>query len=141
MCHTCKMDTVTPPHLLPEGDPCTCHDRIRRTLDLIANKWAVPVIIELARAQAPIRFSRLAHSIPGITQKELTKQLRELEGAGLVTREVFPVVPPRVEYSLTALGASLDTVLDALGRWAASHGNAIAANQAAFAARGRAHSA
>lgn len=133
MCHTILMDTVDaapPPHGL-----CTCQVRIRNTLDLIANKWAVPVILKLSSADAPLRFSELSRSIPGITQKELTKQLRELEAAGLVERTVYAVVPPKVEYALTPCGASLQFVLDALGRWAAVHGNAIAAHQAAFANR------
>lgn len=116
--------------------PCTCHRRIRSTLDVIANKWAVPVLVELVRAKGePLRFTRLARAIPGITQKELTKQLREMEAAGLVRRKVYPVVPPKVEYTLTDLGWSLDPVLDALARWAATYGNVIAENQAHFMAR------
>lgn len=116
--------------------PCTCHHRIRSTLDVIANKWAVPVLVELVRAKGePLRFTRLARAIPGITQKELTKQLREMEAAGLVRRKVYPVVPPKVEYTLTELGWSLDPVLDALARWAATYGNVVADNQAQFMAR------
>nr|WP_245258915.1 MULTISPECIES: winged helix-turn-helix transcriptional regulator [unclassified Chelatococcus] len=102
----------------------------------MANKWAVPVLIELVRAEGePLRFTRLARAIPGITQKELTKQLREMEAAGLVRRKVYPVVPPKVEYTLTELGWSLDPVLDALARWAATYGNVVADNQAQFMAR------
>ncbi|MDJ1158455.1 helix-turn-helix domain-containing protein [Chelatococcus sp. SYSU_G07232] len=124
------METKAPPPLA--SGPCRCQQRIRRTLDLIANKWAVPVILELSRAKGPLRFTALARAIAGITQKELTKQLRELEGAGLVTRHVYAVVPPKVEYALTPLGASLKPVLDALAGWASDHGDRIAANEAAF---------
>lgn len=126
------MDTMIAADRLPDDELCTCQVRIRHTLDLIANKWAVPVIIELSRARGPRRFTQLATAIAGITQKELTKQLRELEAAGLVERTVYPVVPPKVEYTLTPLGSTLQPVLDALGRWAETHGNTIAANQAAF---------
>jgi Predicted transcriptional regulators len=134
------MDTVTrsakAAFLREDLGPCACQRRIRSTLDVIANKWAVPVLIELVRAEGePLRFTRLARAIPGITQKELTKQLREMEAAGLVLRKVYPVVPPKVEYTLTELGWSLDPVLDALARWAATYGNVVADNQAQFMAR------
>ncbi|APF39063.1 hypothetical protein AVW15_06615 [Chelatococcus daeguensis] len=115
---------------------------MRSTLDVIANKWAVPVFVELVRAKGePLRFTQLARAIPGITQKELTKQLREMEAAGLVLRKVYPVVPPKVEYTLTQLGWSLDPVLDALARWAATYGNVVADNQARFMERRKADGA
>jgi len=104
---------------------------ICRTLDLIANKWAVPIILTLARARnqpsgEPLRFSELSRAIPLITQKELTKQLRALETAGLVGRRVHAAVPPKVEYWLTDLGLSLRPVLDELGKWAAMNGPQLA---------------
>lgn len=141
LCYTYQMDTmdsrgIKAAFLREDLGPCTCHRRIRSTLDVIANKWAVPVLVELVRAKGePLRFTRLARAIPGITQKELTKQLREMEAAGLVRRKVYPVVPPKVEYTLTELGWSLDPVLDALARWAATYGNVVADNQARFMAR------
>ncbi|PJI41103.1 MAG: transcriptional regulator [Ferrovibrio sp.] len=103
---------------------------ISATLDLIANKWAVPIILTLARARAasadqPLRFSELSRAIPLITQKELTKQLRALEAAGLVGRRVHAAVPPKVEYWLTDLGLSLRPVLDELGKWAAKNGPSL----------------
>lgn len=106
-----------------DGTP-VCARMIGCTLDLIANKWAVPIILTLAMAQhraggLPLRFSDLARAIPLITQKELTKQLRAMEAAGLVGRRVHAAVPPKVEYWLTELGASLKPVLDALARWSA----------------------
>lgn len=111
---------------------------------MIANKWSVPIILALARARIgaaagdsgpELRFSALARAIPEITQKELTKQLRELEAAGLVGRRVHAEVPPRVEYWLTDLGATIKPVLDGLAGWAAAHGSEIAANRAEYAAR------
>lgn len=112
--------------LTADGQPL-CARMICATLDLIANKWAVPIILTLARAQAgaagaPLRFSEMARAIPLITQKELTKQLRALEIAGLVGRRVHAAVPPKVEYWLTDLGLSLRPVLDELGKWAARNG-------------------
>ncbi|WP_246068784.1 winged helix-turn-helix transcriptional regulator [Ferrovibrio terrae] len=120
--------------LTADGQPL-CARMICATLDLIANKWAVPIILTLARARAaspapngvpPLRFSELSRAIPLITQKELTKQLRALETAGLVGRRVHAAVPPKVEYWLTDLGLSLRPVLDELGKWAAKNGPRLA---------------
>ncbi|WP_290811796.1 helix-turn-helix domain-containing protein [Ferrovibrio sp.] len=115
--------------LTADGQPL-CARMISATLDLIANKWAVPIILTLARARAasadqPLRFSELSRAIPLITQKELTKQLRALEAAGLVGRRVHAAVPPKVEYWLTDLGLSLRPVLDELGKWAAKNGPSL----------------
>lgn len=63
------------------------------------------------------RFGELKKSIGGVSQKVLTTQLRQMEASGLLTRRVYPEVPPRVEYTLTALGYSLKPVLDALWNW------------------------
>lgn len=114
--------------LTADGQPL-CARMICATLDLIANKWAVPIILTLARAAnagQPLRFSELSRAIPLITQKELTKQLRALEAAGLVGRHVHAAVPPKVEYWLTDLGQSLRPVLDELGKWAAKNGPQLA---------------
>jgi DNA-binding HxlR family transcriptional regulator len=122
------MDTVTA-ETAPERhayDGTTCRILIGRVLDLIANKWAVPIILALGRAKAPLRFTELARAIPTITQKELTKQLRELEAVGLVGRRVHAVVPPKVEYWLTETGFSLTPVLDTRAAWAATNGATLA---------------
>ena len=123
-----------------DGQPL-CARMICATVDLIANKWAVPIILTLARARAQagspdasLRFSELSRAIPLITQKELTKQLRALETAGLVGRRVHAAVPPKVDYWLTDLGLSLRPVLDELGRWAAKNGPRLTAQKAATAA-------
>lgn len=120
---------LTADGLTADGQPL-CARMICATLDLIANKWAVPIILTLARARAasadqPLRFSELSRAIPLITQKELTKQLRALEAAGLVGRRVHAAVPPKVEYWLTDLGLSLRPVLDELGKWAAKNGPSL----------------
>ena len=85
------------------------------TLLLIGNKWKVLILRELMAGTK--RFSELERSIAGVTQKMLTQQLRDMEETGLIARKVYPVVPPKVEYSLTELGQSLRPVLDALQTW------------------------
>jgi len=121
-------------HLLSTDGPNLCARMICATVDLIANKWAVPIILTLARAKGePLRFSELARAIPLITQKELTKQLRALETAGLVGRRVHAAVPPKVEYWLTEMGMSLRPVLNELGKWAAQNGPQMRAQQQAAA--------
>jgi len=120
-------------------DGTTCRLLIGSVLDLIANKWAVPIILALGRAKGDMRFTELSRVIPNITQKELTKQLRELESVGLVGRRVHAVVPPKVEYWLTETGTSLQPVLDTLAAWAAANGETLArARSARAAASGKA---
>jgi len=95
-------------------------------LNLISRKWSVHILFSLVqRRGAPIRFGQLQKSVAGISQRELTKHLRAFEQHGIVRREVFPVVPPRVEYTLTAVGLSLMGPLQALHDWAAAYGPKI----------------
>src|SRR5574341_1284435 len=77
----------------------------REVLNMIADKWTVMVVYALSKGTT--RHNQLLHSISGISQKMLTQTLRQLEASGLVRRIVYPVVPPKVEYSLTLLGISL----------------------------------
>ena len=86
------------------------------TLDLIGGKWKALILWHLAM-DGTLRFGELRRLFPKVTQKMLTQQLRELEGDGLVNRDVHAVVPPRVDYSLTATGKSLEPILTALNRW------------------------
>lgn len=86
-----------------------------RTLDVIGGRWKVPILWHLL--QGTLRFSELRRALPGVTQKMLTQQLRELERAGVVRRRVYPQVPPKVEYSLTDRGSSLKPVVDAMCKW------------------------
>src|SRR5690349_17293345 len=78
-----------------------------QVLDLVANKWTVPIIYVLSHADAPVRFADLRRRMGSITQKELTRHLRRLEAATIVTRTVHAEVPPRVEYALTDRGRTL----------------------------------
>jgi DNA-binding HxlR family transcriptional regulator len=98
-------------------------------LDVVASKWTVRIIYLLAESRV-LRFSELRRALGTVTHKELTKQLRRLETHGLVAREVFAEVPPRVEYRLTSLGATLVEPLQGLSRWAVTHATAVAAHKA-----------
>ncbi len=91
----------------------------RLVLDLIADKWTTLVIYLLS--QGTRRYGELQREVGGISQKMLTQTLRKLEEDGLVRRVVYPEVPPRTEYSLTDLGATLKEPLGALCRWAEVH--------------------
>ncbi len=88
---------------------------IETTLTVISDKWKVLILRDLASGTK--RFGELKKSIPGISQKVLTANLRQMEQSGLVTRKVYAEVPPKVEYSLTELGFSLKPVLNALAVW------------------------
>jgi DNA-binding HxlR family transcriptional regulator len=85
------------------------------TLDVIGGRWKIPILYHLF--QGVKRFSELQHAIDGVSQKVLTQQLREMERHGIVHREVYPEVPPKVEYSLTPLGQTLKPVIDELCKW------------------------
>ncbi|MBP3885755.1 MAG: helix-turn-helix transcriptional regulator [Olsenella sp.] len=89
---------------------------IETTLTLIGSKWQVLILRDLL-ANDTMRFKELQRSVGRISQKVLTSNLRAMEAAGLVRREVFAEVPPRVEYSLTDTGRTLKPVLDALWDW------------------------
>jgi len=93
---------------------------IEAALDMIGGKWK-GVILNRLQGQTR-RFNELKRTIPRITQRMLTTQLRELERDGLITRRVYAEVPPRVEYSLTAKGDSLKPVLASLLHWGETHG-------------------
>ena len=88
----------------------------RRVLELLGDKWTLLTLNAIARGIN--RHNALQREIGGISQKMLSQTLRELERNGIVTRQVFPVVPPRVEYELTPLGKSLNEPVVALGKWA-----------------------
>ena len=85
------------------------------TVNIIGGRWKLLILYHLF--QGVKRFSELQRSVKGITQKMLTQQLREMERDGLVHREIYPQVPPKVEYSLTPLGESLRSVVDAMSHW------------------------
>lgn len=107
---------------------------VQEIIGRIADKWTMLALDVLAE-QGRMRFTTLGKHIDGISQKMLTKTLRQMEADGLVVRTVFPVVPPRVEYELTAIGQSLGAAFCGVWLWAEQHREAILASRAAFAQR------
>ena len=99
-------------------------------LNRIGDKWSVMIVGYLARKT--MRFNELRHAIGGISQRMLTLTLRNLERDGLVTRTVYPEIPPRVEYQLTDLGRTLTEPLDALWNWAGEHQDEVKAARARY---------
>ncbi len=106
---------------------------VRQILDRIGDKWSLLVIALLDRRR--LRFTELRREIDGISQRMLTVTLRQLERDGLMRRTVYPVVPPRVDYELTPLGASLHETIQALVTWTVTHRPEIAAARSAYDAR------
>ena len=92
---------------------------VERTLEVIGGRWKVLILRELF--QGVRRFGQLHRALHGITQKMLTQQLREMEEDGIIHREVYLQVPPKVEYSLTPLGESLKPIIDAMHEWGVRH--------------------
>lgn len=90
------------------------------TLDIIVGKWKPIILLHLMK-NGTMRFNELKRSIPEITQKMLTKHLRELEAEDIVNRVVYPQVPPKVEYSITEYGRSLEEILVAMHEWGTKH--------------------
>lgn len=88
---------------------------VETTLTLISDKWKVLILRDLLTGTK--RFGELRRSVGNVSQKILTAQLRQMEGSGLVNRKVYAEVPPRVEYSLTGLGQSLEPILTAMKTW------------------------
>lgn len=98
-----------------DHSPVRCQ-AVNDILARVGDKWSMQVVMSLSAG--PLRFNELRRAIDGISQRMLTRTLRALERDGLVDREVTPSVPPRVDYSLTALGRSLREPVAALGVWA-----------------------
>ena|SRR5258706_11685640 len=92
---------------------------VQTTLDVIGGKWKPLILWQLG--DQTLRFSELNRKITGITQKMLTQQLRELEHDGLISRKVYPVIPPKVEYTITEYGKTLQPVLISMCDWGEKH--------------------
>lgn len=115
------MDTVATVKSPLRFETYDCSDGcpVEAALEQIAGKWKGLIIYHLM--PGTLRFNELARRVGGVTQRSLTKQLRELEQDGIVHREVFAVVPPRVEYSLTPKGLELQGAIEALRLWGMQH--------------------
>jgi DNA-binding HxlR family transcriptional regulator len=105
----------------------------RQILDVLANKWTMLVMGALSGG--PMRFGELRRRLDGITQKMLTQTLRTLERDGLITRTVYPTIPPKVEYTATELGESVTALLHAIRVWSEDNINAVLDARDAYDAR------
>ena len=94
---------------------------VATTVQLIGSKWKILIIRNLL--QRPWRFNELKKDLEGISQKVLTDSLRSMEEDGIITRTVYPEVPPRVEYALSDLGESMRPILDAMEEWGRNYKN------------------
>jgi DNA-binding HxlR family transcriptional regulator len=122
---------VLPPSNAHEGADCRA---VASVLARVGDKWSVFVIMMLG--DGPKRFNELKRMIGGISQRMLTLTLRGLERDGLVTRTVFPTIPPRVDYELTELGRGLVKPVEALGQWVFEHKQEIETARTSFDQRG-----
>lgn len=125
----CESTGPWDPHQWDTREGC----EVRQILDRIADKWSLLAIALLE--SRTLRFNELRREIDGISQRMLTVTLRQLERDGLVTRTVYPVVPPRVEYALTPLGSTLHSTIQALVQWTEVHQDEVAAARAEYDAR------
>jgi len=92
---------------------------VEAALDVLGGKWGLPIVARLASGTQ--RYSGLRRALSSVSERMLVKQLRRMEADGIVLRQQYPEVPPRVEYSLSEVGESLIPILDHLGNWALEH--------------------
>ncbi len=104
-----------------ELPPCP----VATTLMLIGNKWKIFIIQQLM--EKPFRFGELRRAIPGISEKVLTDNLRAMEKDGLITRTVFPEVPPHTEYELSSLGNSMRPIIESMATWGTGYQELVSA--------------
>ncbi len=116
-----------------EVDPVV-GELVRQVIERVADKWTL-LVLEVLEEHGTVRFTRLGQLVGGVSQKMLTQTVRRMEADGLVTRTVYPVVPPRVDYRLTPLGRSLGAAFCGVWGWAEKHQAAIEKARRAFAAR------
>lgn len=114
---------ATDTFVLAQRDSATHCDVVAQVLACIGDKWSGQIIAVLSSGEA-IRYSELMRRLDGISQRMLTLSLKNLEKNGVIHREQFPTIPPRVEYRLTALGVTLLVPLRALVDWSSKHGAA-----------------
>jgi DNA-binding HxlR family transcriptional regulator len=105
----------------------------RAVLDRIADRWTALIVGRLA--EGPTRFSEIKRAVDGVSSKMLSQTLRQLERNGLVERTVYPVTPPRVDYTLTPLGVTLNEALAGIRNWAEAHVEDVKAAQAEYEGR------
>ncbi|MBZ9750619.1 helix-turn-helix transcriptional regulator [Deinococcus sp. HMF7604] len=106
---------------------------VREMMGRVADKWTL-LILEVLEEHGTLRFTQVGERVGDISQKMLTKTLRQMEYDGLLSRRVHPVIPPRVDYTLTPLGLSLSEAFCPVWLWAEAHHAAVMAARAAFTA-------
>jgi DNA-binding HxlR family transcriptional regulator len=107
---------------------------VREIIGRVADKWTM-LALEVLNEHGRLRFTQIGEIIGGVSQKMLTKTLRQMEADGLVVRTVFPVIPPKVEYELSAIGQSLGAAFCGVWRWAEEHRGTIAQARQQFHGR------
>jgi DNA-binding HxlR family transcriptional regulator len=125
-----KAATTVKPMYAAESDP-KVEALVREIIARVADKWTM-LVLEVLEEHGVVRFTRLGQLVGGVSQKMLTKTVRQMERDGLVTRTVHPVIPPRVEYQLTELGSSLGEAFCGVWVWAETHGEEIERARVAF---------
>ena len=118
------------PKAVVEADP-KVEALVREIIERVADKWTM-LVLEVLEEHGVVRFTRLGELVGGISQKMLTKTVRQMERDGLVIRTIHPVIPPRVEYQLTPLGRSLGEAFCGVWIWAETHGGEIERAREAF---------
>jgi DNA-binding HxlR family transcriptional regulator len=124
-----RFQSITGQTAAPEIDQL-----VQEIIGRIADKWTL-LLIEALAQNGVVRFSRLADLVGGISQKMLTQTLRQMEADGFVTRTVYPVVPPRVEYALTPLGESLGEAFCGVWEWVEKNHKELERQRAAYRKR------
>jgi DNA-binding HxlR family transcriptional regulator len=119
MARTDKKVGYSPTGKLDDVTPDMAASGVEAAFRMLEGRWKMVIIFHLF-ARSVLRFSELERAIPGVSQKMLIQQLRELERDGIVHRTIYPQVPPKVEYRLTAWGQAMCPALDALLEWAAA---------------------
>ena len=133
--HT-SQNGYTPQMTVKKNDVCLPGDvwstlcPSREVLDMIADKWTVLIIHALSKGT--LRHNEIARKLGDISQKVLTHDLRKLERSGVISRKVFPIIPPRVEYTLTPLGISLVATLEVLTKWSEANYPAVVRSRKQF---------
>jgi len=120
------LDREPPAEIDPRLEPL-----VNEIISRVADKWTM-LILEALNEHGVMRFSGIGRAVDGISQKMLTQTLRQMEREGLVTRTIYPVVPPKVEYALTPLGDSLGRAFCGVWIWAERHIDEIESARAAF---------
>jgi len=136
---TLPLQTTHPGRTSPLPEPPRVVDPriealVREIIERVADKWTM-LVLEVLEEHGTVRFTRLGELVGEISQKMLTKTLRQMESDGLVVRTIHPVIPPRVEYSLTSLGHSLGAAFCGVWIWAEKHYDEITQSREQFRRR------